>query len=207
MFNPTKLRNHVLSAAWSIALWGPASALAQSALADTIESLDAIQITATREPERVDHVPASISVISGSELRARGLGRCQVRMQLIVLEARHACKIKAIDIEMPTAIECCGRVDAIAARRDSIERYRLAHLGDGLLHQRFHHALVIALRGVQLVLALDDDGDIGRRHAGIDAWWRGDAKHQPQLPALRIGRAEKTDTQSAVVGPRSSFAL
>lgn len=47
---------------------------AGSALALPIATLDAVQVTATREPTPVTRLPALMTVISGEELRARGAG-------------------------------------------------------------------------------------------------------------------------------------
>ena len=41
-------------------------------VAATDAELPAVQVTATRTPEPADRVPASVTVISGDELRARG---------------------------------------------------------------------------------------------------------------------------------------
>ena len=63
-----------------VVLCSPCVAAAQSGPA---EPFDAVQITATREPERVDHVPASISIVTGAELRARGARDLRTALSLV----------------------------------------------------------------------------------------------------------------------------
>ncbi|HZP11342.1 MAG TPA: TonB-dependent receptor [Nevskiaceae bacterium] len=45
--------------------------------------LDQVQVTATREPELVDRVPASITVVSGNEIRARGANDLRTALELV----------------------------------------------------------------------------------------------------------------------------
>jgi outer membrane receptor protein involved in Fe transport len=45
--------------------------------------VEAVQVTATREPEPVDHVPASISVVSGEDLRNRGAQDLRTALALV----------------------------------------------------------------------------------------------------------------------------
>ncbi len=59
----------------SIALLCVIDALSSAQAADQYDTeaiREAVQITATREPEPVDKVPASISIVTGEELRSRG---------------------------------------------------------------------------------------------------------------------------------------
>ncbi len=44
---------------------------------------EAVQITATREPEPIDQVPASISVITGDELRTRGANDLRTALSMV----------------------------------------------------------------------------------------------------------------------------
>jgi iron complex outermembrane recepter protein len=50
---------------------------------DTESVREAVQITATREPELVDKVPASVSIVTGEELRARGATDLRTALSLI----------------------------------------------------------------------------------------------------------------------------
>lgn len=59
----------------------PATVLAQSTSA--VQSLPEVQVTATRIPERVDRVPASVTVVKGEELRARGATDLQGALALV----------------------------------------------------------------------------------------------------------------------------
>ena len=63
-----------------VVLCSPCVAAAQSGPA---EPFDAVQITATREPERIDHVPASISIVTGAELRARGARDLRTALSMV----------------------------------------------------------------------------------------------------------------------------
>lgn len=45
--------------------------------------LDQVQVTATREPELVDRVPASITVVSGNDIRARGANDLRTALELV----------------------------------------------------------------------------------------------------------------------------
>ena len=63
------------------------AAFANAALAAdddaNIKQLEQMQITATREPEPVSRVPASITVVSGNELRARGANDLRTALSLV----------------------------------------------------------------------------------------------------------------------------
>jgi len=48
------------------------------------DPLESVQITATREPEPVVQVPASISIVTGEELRARGVSDLRTALSLAV---------------------------------------------------------------------------------------------------------------------------
>lgn len=67
----------------SIPLTGALSAMSATAAGDWPPSFDAVQVTATREPESIDHVPASISVVSGDELRERGANDLRTALSLV----------------------------------------------------------------------------------------------------------------------------
>ena len=61
-------------------------AQASAAIANESEGplpFDPVQITATREPERIDRVPAFISVITGDELRNRGANDLRTALSLL----------------------------------------------------------------------------------------------------------------------------
>ena len=49
-----------------------------------LATFDALQVTATREPEPVDRIPASITVIDGADLRARGANDLRTALSLVV---------------------------------------------------------------------------------------------------------------------------
>ena len=66
-----KFRTISLSVTLAMAC-GPWNCVGAQVPAEPSEPLDAVQITATREPELIDHVPASISIVTGAELRRRG---------------------------------------------------------------------------------------------------------------------------------------
>ena len=50
---------------------------------DTTSVLDPVQVTATRLPESVNLVPATVSVVSGKELRARGANDLRTALSLV----------------------------------------------------------------------------------------------------------------------------
>ncbi len=50
---------------------------------DAAATLEGVEVTATRTPEPVDRVPASIAVISGDELRARGATDLRTALSLV----------------------------------------------------------------------------------------------------------------------------
>ncbi len=62
------------------ALWTPAESRAE---AGGNEPLEIVQVTATREPEPVEHVPASISIVTGDELRASGANDLRTALALV----------------------------------------------------------------------------------------------------------------------------
>ena len=66
----------------SCALALAAQRQAQAAAAGE-EPLESIQVTATREPEPVDRVPASISVVTGEELRSRGANDLRTALSMV----------------------------------------------------------------------------------------------------------------------------
>lgn len=51
--------------------------------ADPIETLDEVQVTATRAPQPVDRLPAQVTVITGDELRARGANDLRTALSLV----------------------------------------------------------------------------------------------------------------------------
>jgi iron complex outermembrane recepter protein len=53
-----------------------------SAISDPATALNVVQVTATRDPEPVDQVPASISVVTGAQLRARGANDLRTALSL-----------------------------------------------------------------------------------------------------------------------------
>lgn len=61
--------------------WRPAAARAGGAADEPLES---VQVTATREPEPVGQVPASISIVTGDDLRARGANDLRTALSLVV---------------------------------------------------------------------------------------------------------------------------
>jgi len=70
-----------LGAAVTLAVGAPFAALAaESGAAATLEG---VEVTATRTPEPVDRVPASITVIGGEELRARGATDLRTALSLV----------------------------------------------------------------------------------------------------------------------------
>src|SRR5690242_7918400 len=50
---------------------------------ETNRPFEAVQVTATREPETIGRVPASISVVTGDELRARGADDLRTALSLV----------------------------------------------------------------------------------------------------------------------------
>src|SRR5882724_294016 len=62
----------LISATKAIVTLALSSASAAGVAAGSLLPLDSVQVTATREPEPIDQVPASISVVPGEELRLRG---------------------------------------------------------------------------------------------------------------------------------------
>src|SRR6267154_78497 len=50
---------------------------------DSPATLDTVQITATREPEPIDRVPAAITIVTGEELRLRGANDLRTALSLI----------------------------------------------------------------------------------------------------------------------------
>jgi outer membrane receptor for ferrienterochelin and colicin len=66
-----------------VLLLASASAATANAADDAQHPFDSVQITATREPEPIDQVPASISVVSGDELRNRGANDLRTALSLL----------------------------------------------------------------------------------------------------------------------------
>jgi outer membrane receptor protein involved in Fe transport len=76
----------LLGAAITLAVGAPCAAVAaESEAAEAAEAvaLQGVEVTATRTPEPVDRVPASIAVISGEELRARGAIDLRTALSLV----------------------------------------------------------------------------------------------------------------------------
>jgi iron complex outermembrane recepter protein len=61
--------------------WMPGVAKPETA---NTEPLESVQVTATREPEPVEQVPASISIVTGEDLRARGANDLRTALSLVV---------------------------------------------------------------------------------------------------------------------------
>src|SRR5450432_2240996 len=74
------LRPHRLAAALSLALGMPAL-IAKAAGTDS--TLPTIEVTTSKLPEPVDQTPAMITVISGDELRARGVNDLRTALSLV----------------------------------------------------------------------------------------------------------------------------
>jgi iron complex outermembrane recepter protein len=60
-----------------------AGAAGANAADDAQHPFDSVQITATREPEPIDQVPASISVVTGDELRNRGANDLRTALSVL----------------------------------------------------------------------------------------------------------------------------
>src|SRR4029077_4371486 len=76
------------------------------------------------------------------------------------------------------------------------------------LFQFVHRAVILAARGKQPFLALEDDGEIGRQGAAGEPFvHRSHAEHQAPAPPLRVPRAGEAYTQPAAVRPRAAVAL
>ena len=73
------LRPHRLAAALSLALAMPCLALA----AGTDNTLPTVEVTTSKLPEPIDQTPAMITVISGDELRARGVNDLRTALSLV----------------------------------------------------------------------------------------------------------------------------
>jgi len=85
-----RLRRRACAAGIGFWLIGLAALVASSARAESPrdqppdQQLDTVQVTATRDPEPVVQVPASISIVTGAELRERGANDLRTALSLVV---------------------------------------------------------------------------------------------------------------------------
>jgi iron complex outermembrane receptor protein len=85
-----RLRRRACAAGIAFWLIGLAALVASSARAESPrdqppdQQLDTVQVTATRDPEPVVQVPASISIVTGAELRERGANDLRTALSLVV---------------------------------------------------------------------------------------------------------------------------
>lgn len=81
--NRTRKLMHVVSAGIAAAAGFSLVFASGEALADQSTSFTAVQVTATREPEPIGNIPASITVVTGFELRARGADDLRTALSLV----------------------------------------------------------------------------------------------------------------------------
>src|ERR1700730_10472005 len=125
-----------------------------------------------------------------------------------VREHGGAREIEAADQNPRIAVERAGRRGAEAARDDTPGAQRSAESAEPLLPQFVHRAVILAARGKQPLLALEDHGEIGRQStSGAPFVHRSYAEHQAQAPPIRVPRAGEAHTQPAAVRTRTAVAL
>src|ERR1700724_1971405 len=106
------------------------------------------------------------------------------------------------------AVEGAGRRSAEAARDDTPGAQRSAECAEPFLSQFVHRAVILAARGKQPLLALEDHGEIGRQSTpGAPFMHRSHAEHQAQAPPIRVPGAGEAHTQPAAVRTRTAVAL
>src|ERR1700688_4690406 len=133
-------------------------------------------------------------------------------MQIPVLELCGAGEVEAADVQVAIALQGRSRVDAGATCCNSIDMEagrgsRGLEIGEPLLAERFHRALVLTLRGVELALALDNHRDVGGPVAArLTPRGGGNAEPESQPPALCIGRAAEAHAQATAIRPCATFA-